>query len=62
MIYFAEFPIHINPQLAGLNVGGQVQCFRVGFSPDAQLEQTYDVLQQLWLIMVDAGHLSSENF
>jgi pentatricopeptide repeat protein len=40
-----------------IDVGGQVQCFRVGFSQDAQLEQTYDVLQQLRLMMVDADKL-----
>ncbi|XP_047087943.1 pentatricopeptide repeat-containing protein At2g13600-like [Lolium rigidum] len=40
-----------------IDVGGQVQCFRAGFSPDAQFEQTYDVLQQLRLMMVDADKL-----
>ncbi|CAM0874359.1 unnamed protein product [Alopecurus aequalis] len=40
-----------------IDVGGQVQCFRAGFSPDAQFEQTYHVLQQLRLMMVDADKL-----
>jgi pentatricopeptide repeat protein len=40
-----------------IDVGGQVQCFRAGFSPDSQLEQTYDVMQQLRLMMVDADKL-----
>ncbi|KAK1647510.1 hypothetical protein QYE76_065315 [Lolium multiflorum] len=40
-----------------IDVGGQVQCFRAGFSPDAQFEHIYDVLHQLWLMMVDADKL-----
>ncbi|XP_037429955.1 pentatricopeptide repeat-containing protein At2g13600-like [Triticum dicoccoides] len=43
-----------------IDVGGHVQCFRAGSSPDAQFEHIYDVLQQLQLMMVDADKLVTQ--